>query len=227
MPRAARAAPYEGYAFAYFTGNTIAGEKIYFAASRGNNALRWDELNGGQPVLESTLGEQGPARPVPDPLARGRQVLPDRHRPLDRRQRRLGRARSARAASTSRSGSPPTSVNWCEQRHVQVSPDTAGNTWAPEAYWDDALGAVRRVLGVEALRRRRPGPHRQHLQPDALRHHARLRHVQRAEDLAGPRRVAHRLHGDQGGRHLLPLHQGRGRRRHRLLRHHPGEADRR
>ena len=50
------AAPYAGYAFSYFTGNSIAGEKIYFAASRGNDALRWDELNDGQPVLESTHG---------------------------------------------------------------------------------------------------------------------------------------------------------------------------
>ena len=52
-------APYAGYAFSYFTGNSIAGEKIYFAASRGNNALKWDELNEGKPVLESTQGELG------------------------------------------------------------------------------------------------------------------------------------------------------------------------
>lgn len=32
-------------------------------------------------------------------------------------------------------------VNWGEQRHVLVSPATAGNTWAPEAYYDDAIGA--------------------------------------------------------------------------------------
>ena len=50
------AAAYEGYAFSYFTGNSIAGEKIYFAASRGNDALTWDELNKGQPTLESTMG---------------------------------------------------------------------------------------------------------------------------------------------------------------------------
>lgn len=48
--------PYEGYAFSYFTGNSVAGEKIYFAASRGNDALTWDETNSGQPVLESGEG---------------------------------------------------------------------------------------------------------------------------------------------------------------------------
>src|SRR5690606_40785368 len=30
-------------------------------------------------------------------------------------------------------------VNWSEQRHVQVSTPYAGNTWAPEAYWDDEI----------------------------------------------------------------------------------------
>ena len=30
---------------------------------------------------------------------------------------------------------------WSEQRHVLVSPPTAGNTWAPEAYYDEGIGA--------------------------------------------------------------------------------------
>lgn len=32
-------------------------------------------------------------------------------------------------------------ITWSEQRHILVSPPTAGNTWAPEAYYDDAIGA--------------------------------------------------------------------------------------
>ena len=35
---------------------------------------------------------------------------------------------------------------------MKVSPDTAGNTWAPEAYYDDTHRRVRRLLGLEALR---------------------------------------------------------------------------
>ena len=31
-------------------------------------------------------------------------------------------------------------VNWGKQRHVKVSSNYAGNTWAPEAYWDAELG---------------------------------------------------------------------------------------
>lgn len=58
--RAAIATPdYEGYAFAYFTGNSLAGENIYFAASEGNNALDWNELNAGRPVLTSDEGTKG------------------------------------------------------------------------------------------------------------------------------------------------------------------------
>ncbi|MDP3892562.1 immunoglobulin-like domain-containing protein, partial [Nocardioides sp.] len=46
----------EAYAFAYFAGESTAdGEKIYFAASQGNDPLAYDELNDGAPLLESDL----------------------------------------------------------------------------------------------------------------------------------------------------------------------------
>ena len=32
-------------------------------------------------------------------------------------------------------------MTWSEQRHVLVSPETAGNTWAPEAYYDTDIEA--------------------------------------------------------------------------------------
>lgn len=32
-------------------------------------------------------------------------------------------------------------VHWTDQRLVRVAPDTAGNTWAPEAYYDETLDA--------------------------------------------------------------------------------------
>jgi hypothetical protein len=32
-------------------------------------------------------------------------------------------------------------VNWGSQRHVKVSPNNAGNTWAPEAHWDSTINA--------------------------------------------------------------------------------------
>lgn len=131
-------APYEGYAFSYFTGNSIAGEKIYFAASRGNDALTWDELNGGQPVLESTMGEMGLRDPFLIRSPEGDRfflIATDlsigRNGDWDRSQRTGSRYLEVWESTDLK--------NWSEQRHVLVSPPTAGNTWAPEAYWDEDL----------------------------------------------------------------------------------------
>lgn len=51
---------YAGYLFVYFTDDGKGGgEEIYFALSKGNEPLHWQELNGGEPVLTSRLGEKG------------------------------------------------------------------------------------------------------------------------------------------------------------------------
>ncbi|PVG82252.1 beta-xylosidase [Nocardioides gansuensis] len=132
------AAAYEGYAFSYFTGNSVAGEKIYFAASRGNDALEWDELNDGRPVLESTMGELGLRDPFLIRSPEGDRfflIATDlsigRNGDWDRSQRTGSRYLEVWESTDL--------VNWSEQRHVLVSPPTAGNTWAPEAYWDETL----------------------------------------------------------------------------------------
>lgn len=131
-------AAYEGYAFSYFTGNSIAGEKIYFAASRGNNALTWDELNDGQPTLESSQGTLGLRDPFLIRSPEGDRFF------LIATDLSIGRNGDWDAAQ--RHGSQYLEVwestdliTWSEQRHVKVSPDNAGNTWAPEAYWDESL----------------------------------------------------------------------------------------
>ncbi|TDC81340.1 beta-xylosidase [Micromonospora sp. KC606] len=132
-------APYAGYAFSYFTGNSIAGEKIYFAASKGNNALQWTELNGGQPKLESKFGTLGLRDPFLIRSPEGDRFF------LIATDLSIGRNGNWDVAQ--RQGSrylevweSTDLVNWSEQRHVLVSPPTAGNTWAPEAYWDEARG---------------------------------------------------------------------------------------
>lgn len=132
------AAPYTGYAFSYFTGNSVAGEKIYFAASRGNTALKWDELNNGQPVLESTKGTLGLRDPFLIRSPEGDRfflIATDlsigRNGDWDAAQRRGSRYLEVWESTDL--------VTWSEQRHVLVSPETAGNTWAPEAYWDTEL----------------------------------------------------------------------------------------
>ncbi|KAL6154951.1 hypothetical protein ACJQWK_00894 [Exserohilum turcicum] len=132
--------PFQGYAFAYFTGNSIAGEKIYMAASQGNDALKWKELNGGQPVLASTLGTKGLRDPFVIRSPEGDRFF------LLATDLSIGSGTSW--GDSVRFGSLYLEVwesndlqTWSKQRHVKVSPSTAGNTWAPEAYYDTDLGS--------------------------------------------------------------------------------------
>ena len=131
--------PLEGYAFAYFTGNTREGENIYFAASKGNNALQWQELNGGQPALRSTQGTRGLRDPFIIRSHEGDKFF------LIATDLSIGSGTSWGDAV--KSGSRYIEVwesedlrTWSAQRHVLVSPETAGNTWAPEAFYDEELG---------------------------------------------------------------------------------------
>ncbi|MCI2959172.1 family 43 glycosylhydrolase [Agromyces atrinae] len=131
---------YEGYAFAYFTGNSLEGENIYFAASEGNNALQWRELNGGQPTLRSTEGTKGLRDPFLIRSPEGDTFY------LIATDLSIGGGTSW--GESVRQGSHYIEVweshdlvNWSEQRHLKVAPDNAGNTWAPEAYYDESIGA--------------------------------------------------------------------------------------
>ncbi|KAF1960321.1 hypothetical protein CC80DRAFT_489503 [Byssothecium circinans] len=140
VKRAAAIDPFTGYAFAYFTGNSVAGEKIYLAASNGNNALSWKELNGGQPILTSTLGTKGLRDPFIIRSYEGDKFF------LIATDLSIGSGTSWDAAV--RRGSLYLEVweskdlkTWSAQRHVKVSPPTAGNTWAPEAYYDTSIGS--------------------------------------------------------------------------------------
>jgi hypothetical protein len=130
-----------GYVFFYVTGEgTATGEQVYLAASRGNDALHWDELNGGAPVLTSSLGDKG----VRDPFII-RSPKGDKFYLLATDLRIHG---NGDWDGAQRFGSKHIEVwestdlvHWSAQRHVRVSPDTAGNTWAPEAYWDRTSNA--------------------------------------------------------------------------------------
>ncbi|KAI1176077.1 glycosyl hydrolase [Nemania sp. FL0916] len=139
VPRSAAADANEGYAFAYFTGDSRSGENIYLAVSNGNDALNWNELNGGQPILTSTAGTKGLRDPFIIRSHDGSKFF------LLATDLSIGSGTSWDAAV--RKGSRYLEVwetedlaTWSAQRHVLVSPATAGNTWAPEAYYDDELG---------------------------------------------------------------------------------------
>ncbi|WP_338894697.1 family 43 glycosylhydrolase [Streptomyces sp. TG1A-60] len=132
---------YKGYMFSYFTGEgTSNGEQVYAALSKGNDPLKWRELNDGKPVLTSTLGEKG----LRDPFII-RSPEGDKFYQIATDLRIYGNGdwdASQRTGSKSIMVWESTDlVNWTNQRLVKVSPDAAGNTWAPEAYYDEQLGA--------------------------------------------------------------------------------------
>ncbi|KAH0279873.1 Arabinanase/levansucrase/invertase, partial [Aureobasidium melanogenum] len=138
--QAAKIDAFEGYAFAYFTNNSRSGENIYFAASNGNNALSWEELNGAQPVLKSSFGTTGLRDPFIIRSHEGDTFY------LIATDLSIGSGTSWGDAV--KFGSRYLEVweshdlkTWSEQRHVLVSPAEAGNTWAPEAYYDEDIGA--------------------------------------------------------------------------------------
>ncbi|MGO4538361.1 glycoside hydrolase family 43 protein [Paenibacillus sp. 2TAB19] len=127
---------YAGYLFAYFKGERYEdGEQVYFALSEGNNALAWRELNGGRPVLTSTLGEKG----VRDPYI-VRSPQGDSFYMVATDLRIHGNGDWGRAVTTgSRSimvWKSSNLVDWSEQSMVELAPEGAGCTWAPEVFLD-------------------------------------------------------------------------------------------
>lgn len=140
VKKAVQLDPFEAYAFSYFTGSSLEGENIFFSASNGNDALDWQELNGGKPVLRSTQGTKGLRDPFIIRSPEGDTFY------LIATDLSIGSGTSWE--DSVRTGSlyleiweSHDLVNWSEQRHVKVSPDNAGNTWAPEAFWDDENNA--------------------------------------------------------------------------------------
>ncbi|WP_340389912.1 immunoglobulin-like domain-containing protein [Paenibacillus sp. FSL E2-0151] len=131
---------YAGYFFTYFTGEgTATGEQVYFALSNGNDPLNWRELNNGKPALTSTLGEKG----VRDPFII-RSPEGDKFYMIATDLKINGNGNWGRAHTWgSRSIMVWESndlVNWTDQRMVEVAPEEAGNTWAPEIMYDNTTG---------------------------------------------------------------------------------------
>ena len=132
---------YEAYVWSFFTGEGDGAEQVSLAASRGNDALAWNTLNDGQPVFTSKFGEEG----LRDPFIM-RSHDGDRFYMLATDLKMSARG-NTNFAGAQANGSlyleiweSNDLVNWSNQRHVKVSPEIAGNTWAPEAYWNDEIG---------------------------------------------------------------------------------------
>lgn len=137
--------PY-GYLMVHFKENPAGeGEAIYFTISRGDTALRWEELNGGYPVLMSDQGTLGVRDPfiVRNPETGVYYIL----------------ATDLRVYPTADGGEPDWAgmhintstridvweshdlVHWSDMRQLDVSVGAEdkrfGIAWAPEAIWVD------------------------------------------------------------------------------------------
>lgn len=128
----------DGFLFVTFKGEqSPMTEQIYFALSKDGRT--WQGLNNAEPVLVSKLGEKG----VRDPYllrAHDRKtfylIATDLSINLNR-----DWGRAVRAGSRSIVIWESTNlVQWAEPRLVQVAPEDAGCTWAPEAVYDEEAG---------------------------------------------------------------------------------------
>jgi len=140
---AERQTSYAGYMFAYFTGDgSSTGERIYLAVSKSNDPLQWQTVKGGSSILTSNVGTGGVRDPTIIRSQDGNKfwiIATDLkiygNRDWDKAQRQGSRSIVIWESTDL--------VNWGSPRLVQVSPDTAGNTWAPEAIWDSSISAYR------------------------------------------------------------------------------------
>ena len=127
-----------GFLFATFRGESSPmTEQIYFGLSR--DGLAWQALNSGEPVLVSTFGEQGVRDPFLLRAASGDRffmIATDLSIHLNPDWRRAV-TRGSRAVVIWESEDL---VNWSEPRRVEVAPEDAGCTWAPQAIHDDQTG---------------------------------------------------------------------------------------
>ncbi|RHA38021.1 immunoglobulin-like domain-containing protein [Cellulomonas rhizosphaerae] len=141
VPALPEAVDPSAYMFAYFEGeSTPDGESIYFGASKGDDPTRWTDLNDGEPVLTSDFGEKG----LRDPFI-VRSPEGDKFYLLATDLKIYGGNTFSAAQQTGSTylevWESTDLVTWSAQRHVKVSSDFAGNTWAPEAYYDEDLGS--------------------------------------------------------------------------------------
>lgn len=129
----------EAYFWTFFTGEGQGAERVSIAASKGNDALSWNTLNGGQPIFTSTVGTEGLRDPFIIRAPEG-----DKFYMIATDLKVAGLAGGFTTAQISGSKyievwESDDLVTWSEQRHVKVSTDFAGNTWAPEAFWSEEL----------------------------------------------------------------------------------------
>lgn len=148
----------QAYLFVYFTGeDTPDAEAVHMAVTEGDDPLDgWVELAGGRAVLTSTLGEGGLRDPhlLRSPAGERFYLLATDLRIHGGNDFGAAQEHGSRSIAVWESRDL---VQWSEQRLVEVSGPEVGNTWAPEAFWDDERGEYV-VYWASALYPAVPGP---------------------------------------------------------------------
>lgn len=129
---------YTAYLFAYFKGEGLAqGEQIYFAVSR--DGLHWTDINSGNPVLTSSLGEKGLRDPFIMRSADGSRfyLLATDLKIHGNNDWTAAQSNGSKSIMVWETGDL---INWSQQRMCRVAPDGAGCTWAPEAVYCEEIG---------------------------------------------------------------------------------------
>ena len=142
------------YLFVYFVsdgrngGNSNTnpdGEQIYFSVSP--NGANWEPLNGGKPILRSTVGEHGVRDPhiVRKPDGSGFYLIAT---DLSIDHGELYVSREGGWGGSQKEGSraiivweSADLVNWSDPRRCEISREYATSTWAPESIWDPEKNA--------------------------------------------------------------------------------------
>lgn len=122
-----------GYLFVHFIGESENGEQIYFSLSE--DGLHWNDLNNGNPVLISNIGEKGVRDPfiIKDVKGNGYHIIAT--------DLRIASGKGWGWATTKASRNllhwySKDLVNWSEPESYELAIEGAGCLWAPEAVYD-------------------------------------------------------------------------------------------
>ena len=144
-PKALTEDDYAGYLFGHFIGEGEANqEQIYFAVS--DDGLNFKDMNNGNPVLVSTVGEKGVRDPYLYRSAEGdRFFLIATDLSIFNRGGWFKNEQNYYDASTTGSHylvlwESTDLVNWGEPKLLNVAPENAGMAWAPEMIYNDETG---------------------------------------------------------------------------------------
>ncbi|WP_337099872.1 glycoside hydrolase family 43 protein [Paenibacillus sp. YIM B09110] len=126
--------PFEAYLFVYFTVEDEGGEQVYFSLSQ--DGLHWKDLNNGQPVLKSAIGECGVRDPfiIRSPLDQKFYIIATDLRIAGGKGWDVAQYSGSRAIIVWESSDL---VHWSQERSIEIDLPGAGCVWAPESIYDE------------------------------------------------------------------------------------------